>query len=54
MNWYKTLSRQQKLKIRECFELACGITLNQSLRIFSFSECMDMLESKLKAEGFNI
>ena len=54
MEWYRTLSVKQKVNVRECFYLACGITLNQSLKIFSFSECMDLLYSKLKIEGFSL
>jgi hypothetical protein len=51
MNWYKSLTRQQKVHIRECFELATGIPLNKAIQLFTFSECMDLLESKLKIEG---
>lgn len=54
MKWYKTLSKKQKLNIRECFELALGLKLNEALKLFSFSECMDMLYNKLKLEGFAI
>lgn len=54
MKWYKTLNRKQKANIRWCFEVCTGMTLNQALMLFSFSECMDLLENKLKIEGFKI
>ena len=51
MKWYKQLSKQQKLNIREVFELTCGMSLNIALMLFSFSECMDLLHQKLQMEG---
>lgn len=51
MNWYKQLTRKQKVQIRECFRLATGSELNDMLILFKFSECMDILENKLKLEG---
>lgn len=51
MKWYKQLPKQNKVHIRECFKLATGTPLNDALKIFSFSECMDILEGKLKLEG---
>ena len=54
MKWYKTLNRKQKAQIRWSFEVCTGITLNQALRIFPFSQCMDLLKEKLKIEGFNL
>jgi len=54
MKWYKSLENKQKACIRETFELATGLTLNCALKIFSFSECMDILYEKLKNEGFDI
>ena len=54
MEWYKKLSRQQKANIRECFEITCGISLNNALKFFTFSECMDIFYNKFKREGFAI
>ena len=54
MEWYKTLNRTQKLGIREAFELATGQRLSDMVRLFTFSECMDILYNKLKMEGFKI
>lgn len=54
MKWYKTLNKNQKLGIREAFELSTGQRLSEMVRLFSFSECMDILYNKLKIEGFNI
>lgn len=54
MEWYKTLTREQKANIREVFALATGIALNDALRLFKFRECMDLLYGKLKMEGFEI
>ena len=51
MKWYKQLSKERKLHIREVFELACGIPLNAAITFFSFSECMDLLHQKLELEG---
>jgi hypothetical protein len=54
MKWYRSLSREQKLNIRECFEMAIGQSLNSMMRLFTFSECMDILYQKLKLEGFSV
>lgn len=54
MNWYKSLDRKAKVHIRWAFEAACGISLNDALTLFTFSECMDLLYDKLKIEGFKI
>lgn len=54
MFWYKSLSKEQKLGVRKSFELATGISLNNAIIFFSFSECMDILYTKLKIEGFQI
>lgn len=54
MEWYKKLDKSKKVHIRWAFEVCTGISLNNALKLFSFSECMDLLESKLKIEGFNI
>ena len=51
MKWYKSLSMKQKAQIRWCFEAACGVRLNEMLLLFSFSECTDILEDKLKLLG---
>lgn len=51
MKWYRSLEVKQKVRIRETFELACGLPLNYALRLFSFSECMDILHNKLVLEG---
>lgn len=51
MMWYQKLSKQQKLKIREVFELATGLSLNNALKIFTFVECMDILHEKLVMVG---
>lgn len=54
MKWYKTLNKNQKLRIREVFELSTGQKLSDMVEVFSFSECMDILYNKLKIEGFKI
>ena len=54
MEWYKSLSRKQKVNIREVFFLATGKKLSDMIMIFSFAECMDILYFKLKLEGFDI
>lgn len=54
MKWYISLTKKQKLGIRTVFELTTGISLNNALKLFSFSECMELLHSKLTIEGFNI
>ena len=54
MKWYKTLNKSQKLRIREAFELATGQNLSDMVKLFSFSECMDILYNKLQIEGFKI
>ena len=54
MKWYKQLTQKQKAGVRQSFELVCGLSLNDALKFFTFSECMDILYNKLKLEGFKI
>jgi hypothetical protein len=54
MEWYITLTRKQKANIRCCFEACTGMTLNQALLLFTFSEYMDILVNKLRIEGFKV
>lgn len=54
MKWYKQQPKNIKLKIREVFELATGQKLSDMIKLFTFSECMDLLYDKLVIDGFNI
>lgn len=51
MKWYKSLSKEHKVKIRGVFKLLLGQELNDMLKLFSFTECMDILYNKLLLEG---
>lgn len=50
MKWYRNLSINQKINVKSCFELACGIKFESLGFMFSFSERIEMLYKKLLME----
>ena len=54
MKWYKSLPKENKVNVRNAFELATGISLNNALKVFTFSQTMDILYNKLILDGFKI
>ena len=54
MKWYKSLSIDQKINAKECFELLCGMKFEQLSFLFSFAERIEIMHDKLVAEGFDV
>lgn len=54
MYWYKTLSLNQRINLKDCSKLICGMTWEQLLVFFSFKEAITLLHNKLKIEGFEV
>lgn len=54
MNWYKTLDIHARINAKVCFELITGIKFEHLATLFTFKERMDILEFKLRSEGFDI
>lgn len=54
MKWYKTLTVQQKINAKECFILLCGVSWSDIGIILNMRERLNIMEEKLKLEGFNI
>ena len=54
MEWYKTLDINQKINLKDCCKMICGMTYSQLRLLFSMSEIIDLLHNKLKLEGFDV
>ena len=54
MDWYKTLDINQKINLKECSKMICGMTYNQLRLLFSMPEIIELLHNKLKVEGFEV
>ena len=50
MEWYKTLNIHQRINIKECFNLICGIEWDALNFMFSLKEKIEILENKLRKE----
>jgi hypothetical protein len=54
MDWYKTLTLNQKINLKELSESICGIKYSLLIKIFGFTETIELLHEKLKLEGFSV
>lgn len=54
MSWYKNLSTNQKINLKDCFKLLCGVEFDSVGRILSFRQRICLVHSKLKMEGFEV
>lgn len=54
MEWYKTLNIHQKINLKSMFVVIGGIEFTDLRKIFSYSECFDIIYRKLQKEGFCI
>jgi hypothetical protein len=54
MEWYKTLDVNQKINLKACCEMLCGISWYDLGLLFSFAEKIAIVHSKLKLEGFDV
>lgn len=54
VQWYKKLSLDQKMGLKECAHLLCGMKWEQFTIFFSPRQRLHILHQKLKLEGFAI
>lgn len=54
LHWYKSLSINQKISLKELSELICGIKWADFNILFSPIERIEILHNKLQIEGFDI
>ena len=54
MKWYKTLSINQKINLKEFCPIILGIKFEDLGFMFSFKERINIIYNKLQNEGFEI
>jgi len=54
MEWYKNLTVDQKINIKECFLLLCGVKWEALTSLFSIRQRVEIMYNKLKKEGFEV
>lgn len=54
VEWYKTLSINQKLGLKEVAHLLCGMKWEQFTLLFTPRQRLNILYEKLKLEGFDV
>lgn len=52
MDWYKTLTIQQKINLKNLCELICGIKYNLLIKIFGMKQTIELIHQKMILEGF--
>jgi hypothetical protein len=54
VEWYKNLSLDQKLGLKECAHLLTGMRWEQFTILFSPRQRLEILYEKMKLEGFDV
>ncbi len=54
MEWYKKLSIQQKINLKELSKQICGVEYKLLISLFGMRTTLELLYNKLKIEGFNV
>jgi hypothetical protein len=54
VNWYKSLSLNQKMALKEFSALICGMKWEDFNILFSPRERLEILHNKLMLEGFDV
>lgn len=54
VSWYKSLSLQQKMGLKEVSALICGMKWEDFNILFTPRERLEILHNKLIMEGFNV
>ena len=54
VSWYKTLSPNQKMALKEVSALICGMKWEDFNILFSPRERLEILYNKLMLEGFDV
>jgi len=54
MEWYKNLDINQKINLKDCTLLLCGVEWEALSLLFNFRERVEIVYNKLKIEGFDL
>lgn len=54
MNWYKTLTIEQRINLKDLSESICGVKYADLIRLFGMKHTIELLHQKLKLEGFYV
>mgnify|MGYP001187781426 CR=1 FL=1 len=54
MAWYRSLTIEQKINLKDCAKLIVGMTWEDMGKLFSFSDRINILHNKLQLEGFDV
>lgn len=54
IEWYKKLDTNQKINLKDCFKLLCGVDFDKIGKLLSFRERICLMYNKLKMEGFEV
>jgi hypothetical protein len=54
VSWYKSLSLNQKMALKELSEIICGMKWEDFNILFSPRERLEILRNKLMLEGFDV
>jgi hypothetical protein len=53
MNWYKKLTIEQKINLKELSESICGIRYTTLINLFGMRQTIELLHFKLQLENFD-
>lgn len=54
MEWYKTLSIEQRINLKELCPIICGVEFSPLVSLLGFKLTINTLHEKLKLEGFKV
>ncbi|MFN5417291.1 MAG: hypothetical protein ACK5B9_09565 [Flavobacteriia bacterium] len=54
MNWYKTLTIEQRINLKDLSESICGVRYDFLIRLFGMRQTIELLHQKLELEGFDV
>jgi hypothetical protein len=54
MNWYKTLTIEQRINLKDLSESICGVRYDFLIKLFGMRETIELLRYKLELIGFDV
>lgn len=54
MKWYKTLTIQQRINLKDLSETICGVRYDFLIEMFGMRDTIELIHNKLKLEGFDV
>jgi len=54
MDWYKTLTIEQRINLKELCPIICGAEFSGLVRVLGLRLTINTLHEKLKLEGFEV